>query len=75
MAIQDKFVVMSLGVYQQELAVVFRGVCFFVCLPVFFRDEGKVIEFSYERPFQIWPMKYTVSSKSFNQLEFNFIGS
>lgn len=45
MAIQDKFVVMSLGVYQQELAVVFRGVCFFVCLPVFFRDEGKVIEF------------------------------
>lgn len=33
MAIQEKFVVMSLGVYQQELAVVFRGVCFlFVCL-------------------------------------------
>lgn len=45
MAIQDKFVVMSLGVYQQELAVVFRGVCFLVCLSVFFRDEGKVIEF------------------------------
>ena len=30
MAIQDKFVVMSLGVYQLELAVVFRGVCLFV---------------------------------------------
>lgn len=45
MAIQDKFVVMSLGVYQQELAVVFLGVFFFVCLSVFFRDEGKLIEF------------------------------
>lgn len=37
MAIQGKFVVMSLGVYQQELAVAFRGVCFFVCLFVFFQ--------------------------------------
>lgn len=25
--------------------MVFRGVCLFVCLSVFFRDEGKVIEF------------------------------
>lgn len=25
--------------------MVFRGVCFFVCLSAFFRDEGKVIEF------------------------------
>ena len=25
--------------------MVFRGVCFFVCLSVFFRDEGKVIKF------------------------------
>ena len=74
MAIQEKFVVMSLGVYQQELAVVFRGVCFlFVCL-CFSEMKEKWLNFSYERLFQIWPMKYTVSSKSFNQFEFNFIG-
>ena len=46
----------------------------FVCLCLSEMKE-KWWNFSYERPFQIWPMKYTVSSKSFNQLEFNFIGS
>ena len=46
--------------------------CLFVCLFVL---KEKWLNLSYEWPFQIWPMKYTVSSKSFNQLEFNFIGS
>ena len=40
MAIQVKFVVMSFGVYHQELAVVFRGVCFF-CLFVCVFSEMK----------------------------------
>ena len=46
--------------------------CLFVC--VFSEMKEKWLNLSYERPFQIWPIKYTVSSKSFNQFEFNFIG-
>lgn len=46
--------------------------CMFVC--VFSEMKEKWLNLSYERPFQIWPIKYTVSSKSFNQFEFNFIG-
>lgn len=43
----------------------------FVCL-CFSEMKEKWLNFSYERPFQIWPMKYTVSFKSFNQLVLKF---